>query len=59
MYHPYCHSPSALIEYLKQKLCHQRAKRLGRSLSAQVEPDIPLEHNKKDKVIQDIFMKDF
>ena len=30
MYHPYCHSPSALTEYLKQKLRHQRAKRLGR-----------------------------
>ena len=25
-YHPYCHSPSALTEYLKQKLRHQRAK---------------------------------
>ena len=22
-YHPYCHSPSALTEYLKQKLRHQ------------------------------------
>ena len=44
-YHPYCHSPSALTEYLKQKLCHQRAKRLGRSPSAQVEQNIPLEHN--------------
>ena len=45
MYHPYCHSPSALTEYLKQKLCHQRAKRLGHSLPAQVEPNVLLEHN--------------
>ena len=45
MYHPYCHSPSALTEYLKQKLCHQRAKCLGRSLSAQVEQNVPLERN--------------
>ena len=44
-YHPYCHSPSALTEYLKQKLCHQRAKRLGRSLPAQVKQNIPLERN--------------
>ena len=44
-YHPYCHSPSALTEYLKQKLRIQRAKRLGRSPSAQVEQNIPLEHN--------------
>ena len=44
-YHPYCHSPSTLTEYLKQKLRHQRAKRLGRSLSAQVEPNVPLERN--------------
>ena len=46
MYHPYCQSPSALTEYLKQKLRHQRAKRLGRSPSAQVEQNIPLERNK-------------
>ena len=45
MYHPYCQSPSALTEYLKQKLCQQRAKRLGRSLPAQVEPNIPLKRN--------------
>ena len=45
-YHPYCHSPSALTEYLKQKLCRQRAKCLGRSLPAQVEQNIPLECNK-------------
>ena len=44
-YHPYCHSPSALTEYLKLKLCHQRAKRLGRSPSAQVEQSVPLECN--------------
>ena len=44
-YHPYCHSPSALTEYLKQKLCHQWAKRLGCSPSAQVEQNVPLECN--------------
>ena len=44
-YHLYCHSPSALTEYLKQKLRIQRAKRLGRSPSAQVERDIPLKCN--------------
>ena len=44
-YHPYCHSPSTLTEYLKQKLRHQRAKHLGRSPSAQVEQNIPLERN--------------
>ena len=44
--HPYCNNPSALTEYLKQKLRHQRAKRLGRSLSAQVEQNVPLERNK-------------
>ena len=45
MYHPYCHSPSALTEYLKQKLRLQRAKRLGRSLPALVEPSVQLECN--------------
>ena len=45
MYHPYCHSPSALTEYLKQKLCAQRAKQLGRSLPAQVESNVQLERN--------------
>ena len=45
MYHPYCHSPSALTEYLKQKLRHQRAKRLGHSLPTQVEQNVPLERN--------------
>ena len=45
MYHPYCHSPSALTEYLKQKLRVQRAKCLGRSPSAQVEQNIPLKRN--------------
>ena len=44
-YHPYCQSPSALTKHLKQKLHHQRAKRLGRSPSAQVEQNIPLECN--------------
>ena len=44
-YHPYCHSPSALTEYLKDNLHVQRAKRLGRSHSAQVEPNVPLERN--------------
>ena len=45
MYHPYCHGPSALTEYLKQKLHLQRAKRLGHSLPAQVEPSVQLECN--------------
>ena len=45
MYHLYCHNPSALTEYLKQKLCLQRAKRLGRSLPAQVEQSVQLERN--------------
>ena len=44
-YHPYCHSPSALTKYLKQKLRHQQAKRLGCSPSAQVEQNVPLERN--------------
>ena len=44
-YHPYCQSPSALTEYLKQRLRSQRAKRLGRSLPAQVEPNIQPERN--------------
>ena len=44
-YHPYCHSPSALTEYLKQKLCHQWAKRLGRSPPTQVEQSVQLERN--------------
>ena len=47
-YHPYCHSPSALTEYLKQKLRLQQAKRLGCSLPAQVEPSVQLEHNRYD-----------
>ena len=45
MYHPYCQSPSALTEYLKHKLRAQRAKRLGRSLPAQVEPNVQPERN--------------
>ena len=44
-YRPYCHSPSALTEYLKQRLQLQRAKRLGRSLPAQVEPNVQPERN--------------
>ena len=44
-YHPYCHSPSALTKYLKQKLCHQRAKHLGHSPSAQVKQNVPLKCN--------------
>ena len=46
-YHLYCHSPSALTEYLKSKLHHQQAKRLGRSPPAQVEQNVQLEHNSK------------
>ena len=44
-YHPYCQSPSTLTKYLKQKLRHQRAKRLGHSPSAQVEQSVPLKRN--------------
>ena len=44
-YHPYCHSPSALTEYLKQKLRIQRAKHLGCSPSAQAKQNVPLECN--------------
>ena len=44
-YHPYCQSPSALTEYLKQRLRHQRAKHLGRSPSTQVEQHVPLERS--------------
>ena len=46
MYHPYCHSPGTLTKYLKLKLRSQRAKRLGHSLPAQVEPSVQLERNK-------------
>ena len=52
MYHLYCHSPSALTEYLKQKLRTQRAKRLGRSLPAQVKQDVPLECNTTRHLIE-------
>ena len=45
MCHPYCQSPSALTEYLKQKLRQQQAKCLGRSLPTQVEQSVPLECN--------------
>ena len=45
MYHPYCHSPSALTEYLKQKLHQQRAKCLSHSLPTQVESSVSLERN--------------
>ena len=44
-YHPYCHTPSALTKYLKHKLRSQRAKRLGRSLPAQVELNVQPERN--------------
>ena len=44
-YHPYCQSPSALTEYLKQKLRHQQAKHLGHSPSAQAKQNVPLERN--------------
>ena len=59
MYHSYCHSPSALTEYLKQKLRHQQAKHLGRSPSAQVEQSIPLEHNTKKPQDFDSFLWPF
>ena len=49
MYHPYSHSPSALTEYLKHRLRLQRAKRLGRSPTAQVEPTVQLERNTGNK----------
>ena len=45
MYHPYANSPSALTEYLKQKLHSQHAKRLSCSLPAQAEQNVPLERN--------------
>ena len=45
-YHPYCHSLSALTEYLKQKLHHQQAKWLGHSPPTQVEQSVQLERNK-------------
>ena len=44
-YHPYCHSPSALTEYLKQKLRHQQAKHLGRSCPTQIKQNVPLKRN--------------
>ena len=44
-YHLYCQSPGALTEYLKDKLCHQRAKRLSHSLPAQVKPNVLLRRN--------------
>ena len=47
MYHLYCHSPSALTKYLKQKLRAQRTKRLGRSLPTQVESNVQPECNTK------------
>ena len=49
-YHPYCHSPSSLTEYLKQKLHRQRAQQLSCSLPTQVESSVPLECNTKDLV---------
>ena len=44
-YHPYCHSPGALTEYLKEKLHWQQAKRLSCSLPTQVELNVPLGRN--------------
>ena len=44
-YHPYAQSPSALTEYLKQKLRLQCTKHLSRGHPAQVEQSIPLECN--------------
>ena len=44
-YHPYCQSPGALTEYLKQKLRHQWAKCLGHSPSTQVKQNVPLKRN--------------
>ena len=45
LYHPYSHEPSALTEYLKQKLHKQRAQHQSCSHHAQVEQNIPLEHD--------------
>ena len=45
LYHPYTHEPLALTEYLKRKLQVQRAKRRSHSHPAQVEQNVPLEHN--------------
>ena len=45
MYHPYAHSPSALTEYLRQKLGYQCAKQLSHSLSVQVKQNAPLKCN--------------
>ena len=44
-YHPYAQNPSALTEYLKQKLRQQQAKRLSHSHPTQVEQSVPLECN--------------
>ena len=46
MYHPYAQSPSALTEYLRQKLRLQCTKHLSRSHPTQVKQSIPLEHNR-------------
>ena len=51
-YHPYAQSPSALTEYLKNRLRSQRAKRLGCSLPAQVEQSVQLEHNSLQGAVQ-------
>ena len=55
-YHPYCHSPSALTKYLKQKLRLQWAKRLGHSLPAQVEPNVQLKRNIKGSLCKIILI---
>ena len=51
-YHPYCHSPSALTEYLKQKLRHQQAKCLGRSCPTQIKQNVPLKRNTLHAIIK-------
>ena len=45
LYHPYYPRPSALTEYLKEKLHKQHAKRLSCSHLAQVEPSIQPKRN--------------
>ena len=51
MYHPYTHEPSALTEYLKQKLRLQHAKCLSHSHLAQVEQSVPLECNSNGQLV--------
>ena len=51
LYHPYYPEPSALTEYLKQKLRKQWAKHLSRSHPAQVKQNIQPEHNSEQSSI--------